>query len=391
MNVCMLAYTFYESDNRVRRYAEALVRRGDKVDAIVLRREGQVEFEVVAGVNVYRIQQRVRDEKGPLSYLAKLLAFFFRSAWVVTRRHLKARYKVIHVHSVPDFQIFAAAIPKLMGARIILDIHDIIPEFYASKFKVDEQSLTFRILLLTERISVSYADHVIIANHLWYKTLTERSVPPAKCTAIINYPDPSMFYPRPRSARAEGEFVMCYPGTLNWHQGLDVAIRAVALAKNDEPGMKLLIIGDGPDRATLQELIKEQQLDGRVVMTGSVSLEQVAERLGGVDLGVVPKRKNSFGNEAFSTKIMEFMATGIPVLASDTKIDQYYFNDTLLQFFKSGDIEQCAQSMIDLARDPNRRNGMRERGLEFIKTNNWDVKKHEYFDLIDLLVASRNC
>ena len=50
MRVCMVAYTFYEGDNRVRRYAETLVKRGDTVDAIVLRQDGADSFAHVAGV-----------------------------------------------------------------------------------------------------------------------------------------------------------------------------------------------------------------------------------------------------------------------------------------------------------------------------------------------------
>lgn len=63
MKACMVAYTFYEVDNRVRRYAEALARRGDRVDVIALRQEGQLEREVIDGVRIFRIQRRVLDEK----------------------------------------------------------------------------------------------------------------------------------------------------------------------------------------------------------------------------------------------------------------------------------------------------------------------------------------
>ena len=172
-------------------------------------------------MRVHRIQRRVRDEKKPFDYLTKLLLFFVRSAWVLTVWHLKARFDIIHVHSVPDFEVLATIIPRLMGARVILDIHDIVPEFYASKFKVEERSITFRLLLLMERVSIAYSNHVIISNHLWYGKLTQRSVLPDKCTTIINYPDPSMFRRRPQRVAASGDFVMCYPGTLNWHQGVD--------------------------------------------------------------------------------------------------------------------------------------------------------------------------
>lgn len=96
MKACMLAYTFYEADNRVRRYAEALARRGDQVDAIALRREGQPCFETIRGVRVYRIQERRIDETGPLSYLWKLLLFFLRSMWFLTVRGWNPRYDLIH-------------------------------------------------------------------------------------------------------------------------------------------------------------------------------------------------------------------------------------------------------------------------------------------------------
>lgn len=389
MMACMLAYTFYESDNRVRRYAETLVKRGDVVDAIVLRREGQSEFEVIAGVRVHRIQKRVRNERNPLSYLLKLLMFLVRSTWVVTKFHLKTRYDLIHVHSVPDFEVFATIIPRLMGARVILDIHDIVPEFYASKFKVKDTSAVFRLLVLLEKLSIAYCSHVIIANHIWHSRLTQRSVQPEKCTAIINYPDLSVFSRRRRSETTSGNFVMCYPGTLNWHQGVDRVISAMVLLRDKAPGLKFLIVGDGPDFEKLQTMVKNEKLEDRVVIRGAIPIEKVAETMASVDLGVVPKRSDSFGNEAFSTKIMEFMAMGVPVLASKTRIDQYYFSEQLVQFFESDSVADLASKIVDLMSDPAKCDSLRQCGIQFIQQNNWGEKKGEYLDLVDRLVSSR--
>jgi glycosyltransferase involved in cell wall biosynthesis len=386
MTICMLAYTFYESDNRVRRYSEALVRRGDVVEAIALRREGQPSFEVINGVRVYRIQKRVLNEKSPFQYLAKLALFFLRSAWTVTLRHIRTHYELIHVHSVPDFEVFATLIPRVLGAAVILDIHDIVPEFYASKFNVPARSLMFRLLLLVERLSIAYSSHVIIANHLWYTKLVQRSVRPGKCVALINYPDPHIFSIRPHIDRADGDFVMFYPGTLNRHQGVDLAISAMALLSEKAPRLRLLIIGDGADREKLKSMVRRQRLEGCVTICGLIPMEQVAATMAKVDLGVVPKRKDSFGNEAFSTKIMEFMAMGVPVIASNTRIDNYYFNEHLVQFFESGNVDDLAAKILDLMHNSTKRESLRRRGLEFIQQNNWDVKKHEYLDLVDRIV-----
>jgi len=382
----MVAYTFYEADNRVRRYAEALAKRGDEVDAIALRSEGQPDFEIIRGVHVYRIQKRLRDEKSPFSYLRKLLLFFFRSMWFLTVHGGRQRYDIIHVHSVPDFEVFATLVPKILGTPIILDIHDVVPEFYASKFKVGERSLTFRILLLIEKLSTAYSDKVIISNHIWKDKLIRRSVSPEKCIAIINYPDLSIFRQRPKPLTNDGTFLMCYPGTLNQHQGLDVAIRAMTILKDKVPNLRFLIIGDGPDREKLKTMVRQECLEDRVTIQGCVPIETIADTMATVDLGVVPKRKDSFGNEAFSTKIMEFMAMGVPVVASNTLIDQHYFNDDLVQFFESGSAEDLATKLVGLVNDSKKRKVLCAQASKFIAENNWDVKKNEYLDLVDGLV-----
>ena len=130
MNVCMIAYTFYEHDNRVRRYAESLAQFGHSVDVIALKSPKGDSFTTLKNVSVYKIQERELNEKGKLSYLFRTLKFFISSFMFVTRKHLKRPYEIIHVHSVPDFEIFAALVPKLMGAKIILDIHDIVRNFF---------------------------------------------------------------------------------------------------------------------------------------------------------------------------------------------------------------------------------------------------------------------
>lgn len=384
----MVAYTNYETDNRVRRYAETLVERGYEVDAVVLRRTGQDPFEIISGVRVHRIQTRVRNERHPIAYLLKLLVFFLRSLCYLAGRTLRERYDLIHVHSVPDFEVFATLIPKLAGAKVLLDIHDIIPELYISKFKLTPKSLMFRLLTLVERLSIAYSDHVIIANHLWWEKLVSRSAASDKCSTIINYPDPKIFFPRHVERPANDGFVMYYPGTLNWHQGVDQAISAVALLREKAPELKFLIMGDGPELKKLKAMVSEHQLEGRVIIQGPAPLEKVAETMARVDLGVVPKRADSFGNEAFSTKIMEFMAMGVPVLAAGTRIDRYYFHDGLVQFFESGNVHDLAAKVLELMQNPTRRTALRQNAAAFIAANNWKRKRYEYLDLVDQVLAS---
>jgi glycosyltransferase involved in cell wall biosynthesis/peptidoglycan/xylan/chitin deacetylase (PgdA/CDA1 family) len=384
IHACMLVYSFYESDNRVMRYAEALVKRGDSVDVIALGNEGTPRYEEIRGVKVYRIQKRMIDEKGRISYLQKLIMFLFNSSIFLTKRHLKNPYDLIHVHSVPDFEVFATIFPKLQGAKIVLDIHDIVPEFYASKFHENEKGIFFKTLVMIERLSCKYADYVIISNHLWEKTILSRSVDKGKCTVIMNYPDESIFYQRPRE-RNNDKFVMTYPGTLGWHQGLDIAIRAFALIKEQAQDAEFHIYGRGPEKKNLERLISELGLENRVFIKETMPIEQIARVMANADLGIIPKRNDPFGGEAFSTKTLEFMSLGVPIIVSETKIDKFYFNDSVLKFFKPEDVNDLAQAMLSMINKKVMRDRLRENAQRFVEGYHWENRKREYFDLVDSL------
>lgn len=387
MKIAMITYSFYERDNRVLRYAETLAARGDRVDVVALRQEGQPAIEVVNGVRVSRIQKRVVDEKGKLSYLVRTLLFLVKSMVFLTLRQIKYRYDVIHIHSVPDFLVFAALVPKLMRTKVILDIHDLLPELYASKFRTNDDSLGCKSLLLVERTSTWFADHVICANHLWYERLISRSACYGKCTVLLNYPDRRIFARRGRD-RDDGRFVILYPGSLNWHQGVDIAIRAFALIKDDAPNAEFHIYGVGPEKDPLANLTHMLGLEDRVFIKRSVPLREIATVMENADLGVVPKRTNSFANEAFSTKILEFMAMGVPVIVTDSRVDRYYFNESVVSFFRNDNEKDLARCMLRLIKNPEIREQLVVSASEFITQYEWEVAKGEYLRLVDSLARN---
>ena len=389
MRACMVTYSFYESDNRVRRYAETLVKLGYRVDAIALRGNGQTGDDVlINGVRVLRIQRRVRNEKSRLSYLKKLVMFFLRSMIILAREQIKERYDLIHVHSVPDFEVFAAWYPKLTGSKVILDIHDIVPEFYVSKFDIDPRSLSFKMLVAVERWSAAFSDHVIAANHIWHRRLQQRSIRGSKVTTILNFPDTRLFQRHGRE-RKDHKFVALYPGSLNYHQGLDLAIHAFSLLRDSAPEAEFHIYGSGDQFEFLNSLVARLELQDRVFFKGSLPLEQMVSVIENSDLGIVPKRRTTFGNEAFSTKILEFMTMGIPVIVPDTEIDRYYFNDTVARFFRAGDPRSLADAILGLIRNSVLRESLARNASEFVKQYRWDSNQSIYTGLIDSLLKPR--
>ncbi len=385
MRVCMVSYSFFENDNRVRRYTSALVKAGDHIDVVSLRKPGQKPFARVIGADVYRIQTRdTHERREKLAYLLRLCRFFVKSTVWLALRHLKRPYDVIHVHSVPDFEVFAAFVPRLLGCKVVLDIHDIVPEFYCSKFGVLKGSAIFRLLVFVERCSIAFAHHVIISNHIWQKRLLDRSVKPAKCTAVMNYPDADIFRARRRPA-GDGAFVMMYPGTINFHQGLDIAVRAFHRIRDRIPRARFDIYGDGPDRRSLEELIEQLGLSERIRVHDVRPMQEIAGLMAGADLGVIPKRNDTFGDEAFSTKSLEFMSVGVPLLMAETRIDRLYFNDQVVEFFKPGSDEDLAGKMLSLYERPGRLKELAENGGRFVQSWSWDRRQDEYFAILKSL------
>jgi glycosyltransferase involved in cell wall biosynthesis len=383
----MVAYSFFESDARMMQYATALTDRGDEVDVIALRRGKAQPYEELRGVRVYRPQAREVNERGRFAYLFRILRFMMVSSLLLFKLCRNRRYKVIHVHSVPDFLVFAALPCRLLGAKIILDIHDILPEFYASKFGLSPASPLFKALLLCERVSAACADHLIVANDIWHDRLVQRAVRPGKCTTVRNYPDPQIFSPQDVDKPSD-RFLILYPGTLNHHQGLDVALRAFALVAGKMPGAVFHIHGEGQDRQALAELIPALGLQERAHIKDFLPIREVARIMAQADLAVVPKRvSSSFGNEAASTKIMEFMSLGVPVIVSRTRIDTLYFNDSMVRFVTPENEEELAAAMLDLWSHAEIRKQMVENATRYLEENNWNRQKREYLRLIDALSA----
>lgn len=403
LHACMVSYSFFERDNRVLRYAKTLAERGDFVHVLSLGQDegnGTAEsaapapvypsppIEYMDGIRLYHVQTRRRDEKKAIDFLKRVLAFCRRSMLLLIQLQRLRRFDVIHVHNVPDFIILSTWFPKWHGARLILDLHDLLPEFYQSKFHISTDSLFFRALLAVERISCQFAHHVIVSNHLWMTKVMERSANPDATTTFVNHVDVELFRPRPFEENIVRPVVI-FPGGLHPHQGVAVAVKAFVHVLKKHPKAEFHIVGDGPEKKALAELIDQLGLGNSVKMFPPVPLNQVGELLSKAHVGVVPKLADGFGNEAYSTKIMEFMAAGLPVIASRTKIDEHYFGKGEVLFFKSGSEVELAEALDRVLEDPVLRRDLVNRGLEYTREHGWSRKSEEYLRVVDGLVQFR--
>src|SRR5215470_12872606 len=221
----VLLFSYYPADVRPRRAAEALVAEGMHVELICLRKSPEEpKREVFNGVHILRLPLR-RHRGGAVTYLAQYSAFIASTFFILTVRSLRKRFDLVHVHNMPDVLVFSALAPKLLGAKVVLDLHDPMPELMMTIFRLRSDSLAVRLLKRLERWSIAFADTVFTVSEAFKRIFTSRSCSADKITVVMNSPDENIFVLRPpaaSSARRSRRFVMMYHGSILERNGLDL-------------------------------------------------------------------------------------------------------------------------------------------------------------------------
>jgi glycosyltransferase involved in cell wall biosynthesis len=370
-------------DPRVEREARALVAAGFAVDVLCTRDPYDVAGPSTPGIVVEKLPVWRRRGRGAalqfLEYLAFLLLAAFR-AGVLQVRH---RYRTVQVHNLPDFLVFAAIVPKLGGARVLLDLHDLMPEFYASRFGRPLSSLPVRLIAVQERLSAAFADRVITVTESWRATLQSRGVRADKLSVLMNLPDPAVFGgPFPPPTRDEHAFTLVYHGTLAQRYGLDVAVRALAIARRDVPA-RLILHGRGDLVDDLMGLADELGIrDAIEFSTERLPSEALPALLRRGDAGVIPYRRDVFTDGILPTKLMEYAELDIPTIVTRTPAVEAYFDKSSVVFVPADDPDALAAAIVELARDPGRRASLARNASRFREQHDWASASAAYVAMV---------
>jgi glycosyltransferase involved in cell wall biosynthesis len=385
---CMVVHAYYPiGETRVQREAEALVERGYDVDVICLRKPGDASTARYRGVQVYRLPVR-RNRNGLLKQFVNYLHFFILAMFELTKLDQRYPYDAVQVHNLPDFLVFCALLPKLRGRAIILDLHDLMPEFYAGRFGRDEGSFFSWLVQWQEKLACRFADHVITVSEHWRQALVQRGVPPGKCTVVMNVADTDIFQP-PEDWRAylprAAEFRLIYHGAIPERYGLDLVLRAIDRVRVEIPKIHFTIVGAGDHLPTLKQMTMELGLEDHVTFEKGRLAELLPEIIRTANVGVVPYRNDVFTDGLLPTKLMEYAAIGLPTIAARTTAIEAYFSDTLVEFFEPGDIDGLAQCIRMLHNSPERLAELAQGSKKFNQHYNWTKLGAEYVALVERL------
>jgi len=389
--VGMVVFSPYPIDPRPRRAVEALRNEGAYIELICEAEGDAPAREKLENLEVTRIPIR-HIRGGALSYAYQYFSFISISTAIFAWRLLRRRYQLIYVHNMPDILVLSGLIPKLFGAKMILDQHDPMPELMCTIFNKDEDSFEVRAIKRLEKWSIARANLVITVNEACRRIFSSRSCSNDKVGVVMNSPDENMFqYRAARSypVRQAGErFRMMYHGSLVDRNGLELAVDALKLLQQGIPEAELRVYG----RSTpyLEQVMNKALTLGisdKVHFLGPKRLEDLAGEIEQCDVGVIPNQLNTFTEINTPTRIFEYLALGKPVIAPSTSGVRDYFGPESLVFFKAGDAADLAKQMSYVASHPEEAADIAENGQGVYMEHTWQQERETLVDLVAGLIA----
>ena len=388
LRVGAITYDYYPFDIRVRRMAEAAADAGYEMRVICLRDKGELPHEICNGV----ITDRLPFSRGfgrplPLTILSWLW-FMVLAGMVVTWQHIRQPYDVIIAHNMPDFLVFAAIIPRILGAKVILDVQDVSPELMAAKSRGRLKGLLFRLSALQERVSTAFSNRVITVGWPFEERLKSRGVPARKLSLVLNSADPRLFpaarrCPPPSWAPGfDGPFIVMYYGTIAERNGLDTAVRALALALPRAPRLRLDIMGRGEHMPEVKRLTEELGVSEHVRFSDACPSENIVDFVIHGDAGIIPYRLDGFAELVLPTKAYEQAWMHRPIIASDTVAIRSMFRPGSVLLCNPDSPEDFADALVNLYEHPELQRTLVDRAAEDYTPYRWEHVRAEYQEFL---------
>ena len=385
MRIAMIGYTFYELDARVKRAADALAESGHHVDLFVADHAG-LRAPDHALLTIHRL--RMRKQRSAALRYAYEYSFFCAWAFVlVSFFHARRRYDVVYVHNMPNFLVFAGSLPKIGGAKIVLDVHDPAPELLSSIRGRDLPGWMSSLATAEERVSMSFSDALITVNESMRRRISAMCGRPV--TVVMNLPDPAVFGAREEPRHTDGQDFLVYSGAITHRNGPDLIIEALSLLTGEFPALRLRIVGNGPALESLVRMAGDLAVADRVDFLDWVPNHEIPGLVSGAAAGVSAHREDTFGTLVFSMKVAEYAALGLPVVCSGITTMRHYFDDDELMFFEPGNACDLARAIRDLLTDPAGAEERAARSRIKLGKLDWPAQKETLVATVEAL-ASEN-
>jgi glycosyltransferase involved in cell wall biosynthesis len=361
---------------QIRREAEALVAAGFDVEFLCMRNPERPRRAVVGQVEVTSLPCSL-DRSSRLRYAFSYARFFAAATWTLSLRHLRRRYAAIQVNTMPDFLVFAAALPKWLGAPVFVYMHEPMPELAETLFGPGRVS---RILARIEQRALAFADHAFAVTEPLKQRYVERGAEADRITVVLNGVDPAVRFgdwtPSP-NGHARRFTVICHGAVIDRY-GQDTIVEAARLVRDELPDLRVVLTGRGSMVDELNRMIAAGGLEDVVSFEGWVSHDRVNDLLHAADAGIVAQKASPYSHLVHTNKMVDYWLFGLPVIASRLRAVCELYGDDTLEYYTPGDPVDLARAIRRLHDDPARREQLAHNGRLAETRNGWAVQRKSY-------------
>jgi glycosyltransferase involved in cell wall biosynthesis len=372
-------------DRRVWQEARALRDRGYDVTVICPRMRGYDRPEEdLEGIKILRhwIGAEASGLFGFLAEYATALAGETRLAWKAWRRR---RFDVVHLCNPPDLLFLVAWPFRLLGARVVYDVHDLWPEMFEAKFA--RRGPLYWLVRLAERLTYACADVVLATNQsvravaLGRGRKSEADVYVVRTAPAL---EPTALPALDQTLRRGRRYLVGYVGVMGNADGVDYLLDAAAhLIEGGRRDIQFLLMGTGPEHARLVDQRDRLGLSEFVDMPGRVSDETLFAALRTMDLGVSCDPINPYNHHCTMNKVLEYMAFGKAQVMFDLREGRESAADAA-RYVGANSAAELARAVADLLDDEPERDRMGRSGRERLDRQlSWSrsiVELHRAYD-----------
>ncbi len=387
--VCIISKFLYENDTRLQQQAKNLKSAEFNVDVLCLSSYGDKNND--DGINIYGVMKPVAKDT-ILKYLWSTIKFASLVFFKLQNLASQEKYDLVVVHTLPEFLIFTAYFQKKKGTKLLLDVRDTSVELFNTKWGNEKRKFLKKVVKKSADLSCLFADKIITASPGFQEKLIERKIPQEKITIIYNSADTRIFkFDENREfKKIESNAKLIYHGTIAERFGVDIAIEALATVQKEIPKTELHIYGfyDNDYKNKLQKIINEHNLQDLVFLNGKEPLEKIYLHIKNSDIGIVPYRSDDFMQLALSTKMFEYVASGIPVVAARLKPAEYVLNDNCVLYSSPDNQQEFAENIVKLCLDPDFRKYLVNNAYSAHNKVSGNVMSKLYIDIVTRLINS---
>ena len=297
---------------------------------------------------------------------------------------------ILHAHSPALNGLAAIWAAKKAKLPVVYEIRAFWEDAAVDHGSCKEGDLRYNLTRALETYVAKKADAVTTICNGLKQDLIARGIDESKITVIPNAVDPEQFQLiGQKNVALELEFklknkpVLGFLGSFYAYEGLDLLIKALPAIRQKVPEATLLLVGGGPQQATLKHLVSQLGLEDAVIMPGRVPHNSVMQYYSLVDLLVYPRKAMRLTELVTPLTPLEAMAQGVRLLASDVgghlELIEHGKTGWL---FQRDNVDDLAEQAIRALKNYSNNDGIAENALQFIKTErNWAVSVGRYLDI----------